>query len=217
MPRTHEAQDALFRAVESGDPIAVEAAVRAGASLNERGLSGETALTYAVNSELAPEACASLVRTLLALGAQVKAEGTGGPLGTSVHKASRFGYVEALSLLLRADGAAALSKFNDLGHDPLISAVVENKEACVLVLLDAGSPVDGRDESSNSHAALGYAVQSRNATMTELLLRHGANPSAPGWMGLTPIQLAMPDGCDDADTCEKIRAMLRRAQEGRGQ
>jgi len=180
----------LRRAVEAGSLEDLVAAVRGGANVNARDEGGETALTKATAINQGPERALACVRCLLRMGARVSEEKPDGGLGTSVHQAAANGYKEALKELLAADGKVALEVFDDMGRTPLICAVEGGhvEEACLL--LDAGSDVDANDVEMVGNTALSTAVQERNLAMVELLLKHGADPTVPGWMQLSALDRA---------------------------
>lgn len=178
-------QEALLRAVESGSPEAIRAAVRDGANVNaDEGV----ALHNAVSPKLGPERSAECVRCLLELGATVAA--SAGTSDTALHSAAEYGYVAALKALLEADGRVALSTFDDIGRTPLHCAVDGEHVEAATLLLDAGADVNAHHEATVSNTPLSEAVQLADVRMVELLLRHGADPLIPGWMQLTALDHA---------------------------
>jgi ankyrin repeat protein len=180
----------LRKAVERGSVEEIVAAVRGGANVNARDDGGETALTYAASADLGPESAAACIRCLIGLGARVAEERPRGGLGTSVHRAAAYGYTEALKALLSADGKEALNTFDDVSRTPLICAVENVHFTEAAILLEAGADVDAHDGEKIGNTALIKAVQSRNLRMVRLLLKHGADPTIPGWMQRTALDRA---------------------------
>lgn len=180
----------LRKAVRAGSVDGIMAAARSGVDVNARDDGGETALTHAISGELGPERAYACVRCLLGLGARVAEEHPNGGLGTSVHQAAALGYTEALRELLRADGAVALSVFDDIGRTPLICAVQNGRLLEASLLLEAGADVNVHDSETMSNTALSYAVEDGNPALVELLLRYGADPTIQGWMQLSALDRA---------------------------
>jgi len=50
--------------------------------------------------------------------------------------------------------------------------------------------VDASDSEKVGNTALIHAVQNRNVPMVQLLVRHGADPTIPGWMQLSALDRA---------------------------
>jgi ankyrin repeat protein len=202
-------QAMLMLAAEKGTPNDIVSAVRAGANINGRNAAGQTALTIATGP-LSSEESAARVQCLLELGARVAAEDPQSGFGTSVHNSVICGHSRSLELLLQADGSVALSAFNSLGQTPLICAVMAGRFGFVRRLLDAGSPIDARDENTDGNTALAQAVRESKLAIVELLLSHGADPRIAGWMQLTPLEM-VDDLHGNPDSAAKIRAMLESA------
>jgi uncharacterized protein len=202
-------QAMLMRAAEQGTPNDIISAVRAGADINGRNAAGQTALTIATGP-VGSEESAARVQCLLELGAQVAAEDPECGFGTSVHNSVICGHGRSLELLLQADGLVALSKFNSFGQTPLICAVLAGRLDFVRRLLEAGSPIDARDQNTDGNTALAQAVRESNAEIVEVLLSYGADPRLEGWMKLTPMEM-VDDLQGTPDSAAKIRVMLEAA------
>lgn|SRR2546428_1627065 len=203
-------QAMLMRAAEKGTPNDIISAVRAGADINGRNAVGQTALTIATGPNIGSSESAARVQCLLGLGARVAAEDPGCGFGTSVHNSVINGHRRSLELLLQADGFLALSAFNSFGQTPLICAVMAEKVDFIRRLLEAGAPVDARDENTAGNTALAQAVRQGNAEIVEMLLSHGADPGLEGWMQLMPLDM-VDDLQGTPDSAAKIRAMLESA------
>ena len=197
--------DALYRAIKSGRPDEIARVIEETGDANYRTGTGETALTWAADPEYGPDGTSVRVRRLIQLGARVSEEDPKAGLGTSVHLAARSGHFETLSLLLASDGSAALAKFDDMGRTPLICAVLGGDIGVVRLLLDAGSPVDARDEARLEDTALKYAVRERNQDIIKLLLERGADPSVRGWMQTSALDLV-----DDEHAADEIGQLFQR-------
>jgi ankyrin repeat protein len=71
-----------------------------------------------------------------------------------MHKAASAGDVERLELLLVADGASALERFNDLETTPLSCAVVRGQRDAAAFLLEAGADVNGHHDGTGGDSPL---------------------------------------------------------------
>ena len=100
-----------------------------------------------------------------------------------LHRAARDGDLREMRRLLDAGCSPLL--FDDLSCTPLHYAVEGEHYRAAALLLDAGVPVNLHEEDRIGETPLSLAVQGDYAEMVELLLRHGADPDIPGWMGLT--------------------------------
>jgi uncharacterized protein len=190
-PRLAKGMDRLLRnAAQAGSVDGIVDALQRGANVNARDKGGETALTYATSAELGPDKAAACVRCLIGLGARVSEERPRGGLGTSVHTAAAYGFTDALKELLAIDGKVALNTFDGISRTPLICAVDNGHLEEASLLLEAGAEVDARDSANIGNTALIQAVQSRNVAMVRLLIRHGADPTIPGWMQLSALDRA---------------------------
>jgi ankyrin repeat protein len=73
---------------------------------------------------------------------------------------------------------------------PLICAVDNGHLVEASLLLDAGADVDANDSEKIGNTALIHAVQNKDLPMMQLLLRHGADPTIPGWMQMSALDWA---------------------------
>jgi hypothetical protein len=150
---------------------------------------GSAPLTWAVSKSLGPEGSVRCVQAMLAAGATVASE-PWEQWGTSVHRAAEYGYVEALRLLLGADGKGALGRFDELSRTPLIRAVVGGSVAAAEMLIAAGADVNASDEPRIGNPPIRWATEEHNEEMVTLLLRAGADPTKPGWMQHSALDVA---------------------------
>lgn len=164
-------------------------AIRRGTDVRVPFFDGSVPLTWAVSEAFGPDGSARCVRAVLDAGATVAAE-PWEQWGTSVHKAAELGYVEALRLLLSADGRAALHRFDDLSRSPLILAIIGGSEAAAEMLIAAGADVNATDEPRIGNPPIRWATEQQNEQMVTLLLRAGGDPTKPGWMQLSALDVA---------------------------
>lgn len=92
------------------------------------------------------------------------------PLGL----AAFFGHPETVRLLLARGADVSQVARNPMRVQPLHAAVAGRSFAAVRLLVDAGAPVDGKQQ--NGWTPLQAAVHQGNLEMTRLLLAHGADP-----------------------------------------
>lgn len=91
------------------------------------------------------------------------------------------------------ESGADLDAFDCKGPPPaLVTAVVEENEKMVHLLLDAGASVDlPPDWSLGQFAtALSESVKAKNEPLARVLLDHGASPDAATWYGRTALHFA---------------------------
>jgi ankyrin repeat protein len=130
-----------------------------------------------------------IIKLLLAAGATVDAED---PIdgSTAMHVAAEKGLEEVVELLVNAAGPKSLNRFDEVGCTPLCFAVRNRYYRCAEILIKAGSDVNARDETRADETALYYAVQNIDVPMVRLLRKAGANPTIPGFCGITVLERA---------------------------
>lgn len=200
--------EALFEAIDQGDPIAVDEILNADPSLatsDREGVSPLRAAAYAGHPELAEplerrgadadvfDAAAlgdvERLRTLLddddgaGLPAAVAGDGF-----SALHLAAWFGHPKSAELLLArgADPSAVATNGTEL--QPLHSAAAGGHVVIAHLLLDRGADVDACqiDAITSLHAA----AHRNDAAMVAVLLERGADPAARTADGRSAADLA---------------------------
>lgn len=180
--------DELMDAMELNDFKRIQQALDQGANPNTLYDDGTTPLYFAALGDDLLNAVAR-VRLLLRAGAHVAAEQPADG-HTSVHSAAEAGNIEALKLLLDADGKCALGKFDYISRTPLICAVHKRHLEAAKLLISMGSDVNAHDEPRIGDPAISRAVDEKDEEMVKLLLSAGADATLRGWMQLSALDRA---------------------------
>lgn len=159
-----DVQDLFVKAIEANDLAAAKSAVERGAEVNRPGPFHRTALHRATYH--APDA---IVEWLLAQGADPNAQDDDGR--TPLHLASAG---STATLLLRAKADPHLVDHN--GNSPLHTAAELQQPGMAQVLVEAGIPVDVRNQAGLT--PLHFAALQANRRVAEYLLDHGADINA---------------------------------------
>jgi ankyrin repeat protein len=150
------------------------------------------------------------VELLLDAGASVMAEPE--HESTSLHVAAEMGFTSVLQRLLAADGKPAINRFDYVARTPLTCAIQARQFAAAQTLISAGADVNAHDEERIGNTVLHYAAEDGDSEAVELLLRAGADPDIPGWMGITAIGKAERRNDDKG---RQILALLKEANHRR--
>jgi len=125
--------------------------------------------------------------------------------------------LDLIQILLQADGAAALKRFDYIDRTPLMCAVYGKHLEAARELIRAGSGVDAHNEKNSGNTALHIAAGDGNVEMVRLLLEAGADPMIQGWMQLTPAQKAAgPRRETILRMLGSARQRCNRSEKGRG-
>lgn len=158
------AGDPLLDAVATGDTVAVERALAAGADVESRGRDRATPL---INAALANRL--AIAELLIGKGANVMARNSGG--FTPLHAAAFSGSLPIGKLLL-GHGAALDDAANKAGVTPLMVAGEENHVALATFLIAEGADV-GHAEA-HGYTPITRALWKGNTDIVRLFKRHGA-------------------------------------------
>lgn len=107
---------------------------------------------------------------------------------TALHFAAFFGQPAAVALLLERGAHAAAVSQNPMRVMPLHSAAAVRDVEASRLLLDAGAPVDAKQQ--DGFTPLLEAVQNGDVELARLLLERGADPDLAKDDGVTPRDLA---------------------------
>jgi ankyrin repeat protein len=110
------------------------------------------------------------------------------PLGL----AAFFGHADTVRLLISRGADLAQVARNPMRVQPLNAAVAGRSLAVVRLLVDAGAPIDPRQQEG--WTPLHGAVHQGNLEMTKYLLAHGADPKLQNDKGKNALGLAVDEG-----------------------
>lgn len=177
---------ALHDALVAGDVDQARSAIECGADPNASHWSGSALYWAAKAGRL------DLVELLLGAGAKVEAAPEHEQ--SSLHTAAEEGHIEVLSRLIKACDKRSLDRFDYVSRTPLMCALEAGQLQAAEILIASGADVNANDEENIGNTALHRAVFTSNRRAVELLLRAGANPNLPGWMGQTALHIAQERG-----------------------
>ncbi len=127
---------------------------------------------------------------------------------TALHVAAEMGRVDLVKVLVAADGKGFLDKFNiSLAWTPLIIVALNGNIELAKVLLQAGADVNACDEAQIGDTAPAEAIYEGDVEMVKLLLARGADPLIPGWMQMTPLDLARDE--NNSEILKLVEARLQ--------
>lgn len=190
----------LLRALSAPDPtLVLDHLVEKGADVNATDFNGETALYSAVKRD-----SPSLVRALLRLGADMRADDKG---MTPLHKSASTGNLPITQILLASGAEANLA--TKKGCTPLHFAAVRGHSSVALALLGREVEVEVRStgeaalwdgwprrQLAMGSTALHAAAQGGHTDVCEMLLKHSRKlVDIPDSEGQTPLHYASKWGC----------------------
>jgi len=179
---------ALMLAAQRGDAALVGKLVDAGADVNARNPNDGTPLMYG-----AAGGSAGVVSRLLEAGADVDARAKLG--WTPLLVAAAKGRTEAAGALLA--GGADPNARDVYGWTPLMRALSgAYRETAEVFLVLPGVDLDVQEESGNT--ALHLAAAAGDLTAIRALLARGASPAIRNHLEMTPLDVALSRGREDA-------------------
>lgn len=193
----------LHAALEWGKPAqaVVTILINAKVEVNAMDLLGTTALVIAIERDLP-----AMARLLLEQGADVEgsAHFRETPLFTAVRQEREW----ATKLLL--ENGADLTGMNAYGETALFVAVVGAHESIIQILLDHGAMTKITVDQQNHHeeTVLNRAVRAGSTSITEMLLKAGADISARDSNGYTALHQAIEGGREAHE--HTVRLLLSR-------
>jgi hypothetical protein len=121
-----------------------------------------------------------------------------------LHRAVSAGDPQAVESLLAS--GASVNVVDHVGHTPLHIAAAKNRVDLVKRLVGAGADVDGQasDEGWQDDTPLGHVVGNCTFEIAALLVRLGADPRTPGWMGNTPLDRVRERGGPEGKRIEDL-------------
>jgi len=175
----------LFDLVKTGTPEQVQAAIKAGANVNDRDMFGRTLLMYAAEYNENP----AVITVLMNAGAKLddRAEFSG---RTPLMLAASFNKnPDVIRTLLNA--GAKMDDRDEYGMTPLMLAAEYNENPDVITtLLNAGAKLDDRDELFGETPFMHAASGNENPDVITVLLNAGADAKAKSNEGKTAFDYA---------------------------
>jgi len=124
----------------------------------------------------------------------------------ALHYAAQNGDLSEVKALLKK--GYPINAFDAIGKTPLHYAAEEERLEVVKCLLENGAEVNAHDERVIGDTALKSIAGSCSWEMARLLVEAGADPTIPGWMGITAIDKARDRQRGDG---RRIFALLKKA------
>jgi len=144
----------------------------------------------------------------------------------SLHFVAGEGNLEKVKELLKK--GYPINAFDDsLSRTPLHHAALGNHTGVVRYLIEAGADVNLREEEKIGNTVLRDIAENCSLEMARILVDAGADPTIPGWMGLTALDKSgkrkKPEGkkvhkllCEAAKRCNPHWHRLSSFVESRG-
>jgi ankyrin repeat protein len=106
------------------------------------------------------------------------------PLGSRASSSARRCTSRPATLLAQG---SPINAFDDLSWTPLHLAARRGHLAVVRHLIAAGADVNAREAERFGDTVLKHVAQTCSLELAKILLDAGADPTIPGWMGLTAL------------------------------
>ncbi|MCG8626494.1 MAG: ankyrin repeat domain-containing protein, partial [Proteobacteria bacterium] len=168
--------NALMLATDKNDTECVKLLLAHGATTNTQTRSLSPLMLTAINSN------AQCMRMLLEHGSNPNIQDKNG--NTALMMAARAKDVECLQLLINK-GANLNTKDNDNFHALMIAQCCENNNACISLLIRAGSSLNL--VNTYNETPLNYAIDSDNEVIFEHLIKFGADVNQETGDACTPL------------------------------
>ena len=94
-------------------------------------------------------------------------------------------FITPLTLQTLSKNPVMTDVFDEQHMTPLHHAADQGRIDALLWLLERGADLNAHDEQNIGETPLATAVKRGQLAAAELLLKRGANPDTPGWMGQT--------------------------------
>ncbi len=172
--------NALIRAVYSGQGSAANILIENGIDVNHRNRSGQSALHVAADLGLY-----DVVKALIKAGAIINSRDNNG--NSPIIYASVSPNAKVVDLLNK--NGANVNDTNTLGETPLLIAATLGNTETIKTLISNGAKLNTVD--TNSDTPLIKAVEQGNKESVELLLDLGVDPNISNNNGYTPLHVAM--------------------------
>ncbi len=106
-----------------------------------------------------------------------------------LHFAADEGNLEEVRRLI--ENGYDFNAFDDsMSFTPLHYAIVNEHYNVAKYLIEVGANINANEEEKIGETPLGQVAANCTYEMAEFLISHGANPTIPGWMQLTALDLA---------------------------
>lgn len=181
-------EDNLLKAIQTGNRVKAEAAIKAGAKLNRRLEDGSLALAWAVESQNH-----GMVSLLLEHGAKPNVVSKDTATFSPLIVACERGNPLIVGSLL--DAGANVNDRTRTGVSPLALCAGNSSLDTVKKLLALGAEVEAAD--NRGQTPLMWAATRGKVETVKLLVKHGARVNAKTKAGMTPLLFAIKSGNPD--------------------
>jgi ankyrin repeat protein len=127
---------------------------------------------------------------------------------TFLHDAAQDADMEMVEFYLSHDCPLSLESFDYIDQTPLIRAANHGNTEVVARLLAARVNPNANNEEKIGNTAIREAVNGGHVEIVSLLLQAGADPTIPGWVGLSAVDMAWYEVKGSPENMQKIRDLL---------